>query len=88
MFKRSQLDISKLPDHDRDQAEAILRWVTFALRPPTVLEITKPLLLRMTMTMMMIIIDKAVIVCKSICYLMKLIETMLTTKSWDFVVHF
>ena len=43
VFMRSQLDISKLPDHDRYRAQAILRWVTFALRPLTVLEITEAL---------------------------------------------
>ncbi|KAI9792435.1 MAG: hypothetical protein M1816_002319 [Peltula sp. TS41687] len=43
-YDRNWLKISRLPSRDRSRALALLRWVTFALRPLTVLEMTEALI--------------------------------------------
>ncbi|KAH9893129.1 ankyrin repeat-containing domain protein [Xylariomycetidae sp. FL2044] len=45
LYDRSWRKIMGLPDADRKRALAILRWITFVLRPMTVREITDALLL-------------------------------------------
>lgn len=46
VFMRSQEYISTRPHRERRRAEKLLRWVTFALRPLTVLEITEALAIK------------------------------------------
>ena len=45
LYDRNWMKISHLPDKDKLRAFSILRWVAFALRPLTIVEITEALLI-------------------------------------------
>ncbi|KAL2863969.1 ankyrin repeat-containing domain protein [Aspergillus lucknowensis] len=41
IYERNWNDIQNFPDYDRQRAEAVLRWVTFAERPLTIAELSE-----------------------------------------------